>query len=376
MTIIQLIQRPQLRGAETFAVQLTAHHRLQGVDVVVLALFDHPSDNKLSDGGKTIEVLGLREQKRAVDFLGYRVLAERIRQINPDIVQANAGDTLKYAALSKRLFGWKGKLVFRNANKMGDFVDSWPKRVYNQQLVNAVDLVASVSENCRLDFLETFSYPAKQTKTLTIGTPVVEVLPLSRRNEVRSDLGINEDAPLLVNVGSFVPEKNHLGLIDIFARVVSELPLATLVLVGDGRLRPEIEAAVAAAGLGDRVTLTGFRQDAVDVVGAADLMLMPSHIEGMPGVILEAMMRGVPVVASAVGGIPEVVKDGQNGRVLPPGDTDGFVRATTELIGDDSRRKAFGVEARKFVLDSKSIARISDEFYQAYRELLGEVSGN
>ncbi len=319
------------------------------------------------DEDSPIDVLDANEKRRIIDLSGYRSLAEYIGDLRPDIVQANSGDTLKYAVISKLLYSWKGKLVFRNASKMGDYINSRAKRIYNQQLINRVDFVASVSENSRRDFLRTFSYPSNKTRTLTIGTPMAEPLEQEKIAEIKRKLEVS--GQMIVNVGSFTFEKNHLGLLEIFSRVLKNHPNSKLVLVGDGGLRPKIEAAIAHKNLSKSVILTGFRRDAVDILGAADVMLMPSNIEGMPGVILEAMMRGVPVIASAVGGIPEVIINGQTGVVIPSEDVDSFVKKTEELLNSKAERETLSGGARSFVM-SKTIARISGEFHDAYQELL------
>ena len=371
MRILHLIQRPQLRGAEMFASQIGSLHQRQGDTVHFIALFTHPAAAaQLQLDGPSLEVLALNEGNRVFDLAGYRTLARAIRSFNPDIVQANAADTLKYAALSRILFGWPGKLIFRNANKMGSFITSRLKQLYNQQLVQRVDLVASVSENCRIDFLETFDYPEARTRTLTIGTPTVTPPTEGERAAVRRSLGLAADAELLINVGSFVPEKNHLGLIDLFARIRQQRPQAHLVLVGDGKLRTSIEERIEEHGLSDAVHVLGFRHDAVDLVGAADLMLMPSFIEGMPGVILEAMVRAVPVVASDVGGIGEVVLAGQTGLLGDPYRPGEFAAAVTGLLDDTAYRAQLGAAARAFVLESKTIEKISAAFADAYRDLV------
>ena len=370
MRILHLIQRPQLRGAEVFASQIGALHASQEHDVRFVALFANPAQTQLQLATVPLQELRLDETKRRFDLAGYRTLATVIREFNPDLVQANAADTLKYAALSKRLFGWPGKLVFRNANKIGDFITSTPKRIYNQLLINQVDMVASVSENCRVDFLETFRFPEQYTHTLTIGTPEVAVPTAAVRSAVRQGIGLSDDHEVLINVGSFVPEKNHLGLLELFQTIRERRPAARLVLVGDGKLRPAVEEAIGKLGLGSSVQLLGFRQDAVALVGAADLMLMPSYIEGMPGVILEAMIRQVPVIASDVGGINEVVHHGVHGYLGDPHQPETFVDPVVDLLDHPAQRAVFGERARTFTLASKTIKAVGAEFMSAYRTIL------
>ena len=129
MKILQIIQRSQLRGAEIFACQLSEALQNMGHQVDVLILFGKKSD--VFHFPLSFFYLEANEEKRWLDFKGYKKLNQFIKKGNYDIVQANAGDTLKYATLSKKIFGWNNHLVFRNANKIGDFLNTIPKKLIN-----------------------------------------------------------------------------------------------------------------------------------------------------------------------------------------------------------------------------------------------------
>src|SRR5690606_8958441 len=124
-------------------------------------------------------------------------------EYRPDIVQANAADTVMYGVYSRILTGWSAPLVYRNANKSGDFINSRLKKVYYKWLVSKVDFVASVSQNCADDFVEVYNYPQRRVRTMPIGTPIVR---LPKRVQIRAELGLGLETPLLVNIGSFVAE--------------------------------------------------------------------------------------------------------------------------------------------------------------------------
>lgn len=373
MRILHLIQRPQLRGAETFAVQIGRIHRQMGHEVKFIALFAHRDGLRLEPGELPFQELQLNEGNRFLDLAGYRILAREIRNFGPDIVQANAGDTLKYAALSRRLFGWSGHLVFRNANNISSFVRSWPQKQYLALMLRGVDSVVSVSENCRKDIVALFPALKLTTQTITIGTPIPVKAGAGRPDTLRRELGIPSDATVLINVGSFVPEKNHLGLLEIFAQVLAHVDGAHLVLVGDGKLRGELLARVSGLSLEGRVHFLGYRQDVPAILPQADLMVMPSFIEGMPGVILEAMAHGVPVVAADVGGIGEVVIDQQTGRLLPSADAGAFAEAILSLLTRPALLNALGERARTFVTEHKSIEKIAGDFLSYYHELTSTI---
>jgi glycosyltransferase involved in cell wall biosynthesis len=266
--------------------------------------------------------------------------------------------------LSKLIFRWKAPIVFRNANTVSDFINTVPKRIFNKFLVSRVSHVASVSEVCRQDFIKTYSYSEARTTTLTIGLnldPVDKTLPADVRP-------LFQAGNVLVHVASFVPEKNHAGLLRIMKKLVERGNEVKLLLIGDGKLRPAAEQQVADMKLSSHVFLLGYRKDVLSLVANAAAFLLPSLTEGLPGVILEAMYCKTAVVAYDVGGISEIVKPGETGWLINKNDEEGFVNAVVEILAgknvDKITETAYNLVVNEF--DNKSIAR---RFETVYREL-------
>lgn len=325
LKILHLIQKPQLRGAEIFACQLSNHLLELGHEVKIVSLVR--GNTTLPFKGEVIQ-LNRPLNRRFVDWAGWKMLATMIAEFKPDVIQANAGDTLKFAVFSKIMFGWRASVVFRNANKVSDFIDTWPKWIFNRFLVSRVSHVVSVSELCRVDFVRTYSFKENKTTTVPIG---VELKPLTMH--VPPDLvSIFASGKILVHVASFVPEKNHAGLLRMMKQLVSQGEEVKLVLIGDGRLRQTIQQQVKDLGLTDHVFLLGYREDVLSVMSHAHAFVLPSKIEGLPGVILEAMYCRTPVIAYEVGGISEVVKPGKTGWLVKAGDEATFVHAVDEVL--------------------------------------------
>lgn len=325
MRILQIITRCQLRGAETFAAQLSTHIMGMGHEVVMVAL--GKGDARLPFEGRIVK-LDRPRSKRLIDVAGWRRLASIISEFNPDVVQANAGETLKYAALSKFFFRWRAPIVYRNANKVSDFIKKWHQRTFNKIMIGQVTHVVSVSETCRLDFVKTFSFPSDKTTTVPIGVEKID-----RALALPSDLhAFFENHHVLVNAASFVPEKNHIGLLRIFARLLSRRSDVNLLLIGDGKLRREILDTIGQLGLSRHVLLAGYRNDVLEIFSRAAVAVLPSNIEGLPGVLLEAMCCGVPVVAYNVGGISEVVQNSKTGWLVDKGNEEAFVNAIEDVL--------------------------------------------
>jgi glycosyltransferase involved in cell wall biosynthesis len=156
-----------------------------------------------------------------------------------------------------------------------------------------------------------------------------------------SDLPL--DAALLVCVGRLAPAKNQ----TLAIRALSEVPHAVLLLVGDGPDRPRLEREASRTGLERRVAFAGHRDDARQIIGAADAVVVPSRSEGLPNVVLEALAAGRPVVATAIRGIRELVTDGRDGLLVPPGDPRVMGEAVRMVLADPSLAARLGQAGRE-----------------------------
>ncbi len=151
--------------------------------------------------------------------------------------------------------------------------------------------------------------------------------------------GVNQ---IVLAAGRLSPEKGFEVLIEAAASICRDNPAAGVLLFGEGVLRPNLEQLVAQRGLRQRVLLPGFRTDLDSLIGAADVVVLPSYTEGLPNVALEASAAGVPVVATAVGGTPEAIADGVSGYLVPPGQPASIAARVTELLRNAELRSRFG----------------------------------
>jgi glycosyltransferase involved in cell wall biosynthesis len=233
-----------------------------------------------------------------------------------------------------------------------------------------VDHVVAVSESSRVDFQQTYGTPAERISTIPIGT---EIPREPRTDAARARLaeltGMPTDADVVIHVGSFSPEKNHLWLVEAFAEIETRRPGAHLVLVGDGHLREAVAGRAKELGIDERMHLLGSRADAAELMGGADVMVLPSTIEGIPGVVLAAA-RGVPAVATDVGGTKEGIRDGESGVLVPLGNQEAFVSAVVRLLNEPERRRVMGLAARAHVERNYNMERIVDAFEALYAGLI------
>ena len=370
MRFLQLVTRRQHRGAEVFAAQLSDALSCNGHEVILAGLYPPPA-NPLTTTKADVHDLGGSPSDR----LSPRLVAELnalIRKVRPDVVQANGSSTLKYASLARRVSRGRWSLVYRNIGIASDWLHYPAHRLWGKWLLGEVGHVAAVSRHSSEDLRRTFGLAASRVSTIPIGVhvPAEPRLP-GARARLAELAGLPADARIIVHVGSFTPEKNHRWLIDAFGRLREERPAAHLVLVGDGPLRPQVDAAVAARGLGSAVHCLGTRTDVPSLIGGADLVVLTSTTEGISGVILEAAARAIPTVATAVGSLAEAMEDGKTGILVPLGDAPRFLAVVGSLLDDPARRRAMGDAAHAFVKERFCMDRIVGRFEQLYATLDG-----
>lgn len=191
--------------------------------------------------------------------------------------------------------------------------------------------------------------------------------PKARRH-ARGLLGLGENDVVLGCVANFRPEKQHHALLTCFATLASRHPHIRLVLVGGGPLGPELQARVEREGLQDRVLFTGTRSDVQTLLPGFDVFALSSTAEGLPIALLEAMASGLPVVATAVGGVPEVLVDGQGGLLVRPNDSGGLLAALERLLLDETLRMETGSTAA-WVASRFSAARAAGRLQQVYESV-------
>jgi N-acetyl-alpha-D-glucosaminyl L-malate synthase BshA len=196
-----------------------------------------------------------------------------------------------------------------------------------------------------------------------------------RFEEARARDGANrwrsENEKLLVHISNFRPVKRVQDVVEIFCRVHSKV-CSRLLLVGDGPDRPKVEQYARECGVFDAVTFIGSVPLVEEILVGADLFLLPSETESFGLAALEALSCEVPVVATAVGGLPEVVRDGENGYLFPVGDVESMATAAVDLLQNNEKRRTFGVAGRKWALDQFDEDSVVQQYRRIYRRVLDD----
>lgn len=220
------------------------------------------------------------------------------------------------------------------------------------------DLTLCISRAVADYATETLAIDPEKTKVLFNPLPIEKyesVGPAARERALR-EWRLPPDRDIVGLIGRFTEEKGQAELIRAFPKLLERSPGAHLLLVGDGPRRSSCETMAREMNLTGRVTFTGHRSDIPELLSICRVVVLPSHREGLGYTALEAMGTGKPVVAYAVGGLPEIVLDGETGFLIPPGNMDLFVERTADILNHSALAERLGTEGRKqaraFSIDS------------------------
>lgn len=373
--MVLIAQQPQRRGAEVFAHQLGAALGRAGCAVRRLYLYPHGGAAALPlDGTDQVLDGSPRHPFERLPGLHPTLLGRLRRAIadhRADVVQAHGGRTVKYAAAARRLdraAGWA--LVYRNIGDPRRWATGVRGPLYRRLVMPALDGVVGVSEATLAAVRGFYRLDGIPMVHLPRGADPAALVPERPAAVVRTELATPADAPVLLFVGSLTPEKRVDRLLAWVAGAMRERPDLRLWLVGDGPLRGELERLAGALGLAGNVAFAGASERVGDYLATADLLLLASDTEGMPGAVVEAAAAGVPAVATAVGGVPECVEDGVTGRLVDPADEAAGAAAVAELLGDPARRRAMGQAARERFAERWHVDTVAAGYLAFYRRTI------
>jgi len=287
----------------------------------------------------------VREIRPGHDLRAFGELVALFRRERPDIVHTNsskAGILGRFAAalagvpiVVHTVHGW-GFHPWQSKREHALYV------LAEQAAARVTTRLVAVSEaNARAGAREGIA-PFEAFEIIRPGIHSERFVAARRTGALRRELGLSDGTPLVGMVGCLKPQKAPLDFVHAAARALHEGPAAHFVLVGDGILRPEVERAVEATGLSGRFHLLGWRRDPEVVVGDLDIFVLSSLHEGLPMVVPEAMAAGKPVIATAVDGTPEAVRDGATGLLVRPRDPGGLGEAIAALLASPERRRQLG----------------------------------
>lgn len=237
------------------------------------------------------------------------------------------------------------------------------------------DRIISVSEATRIYNNEKLKLPEKKTLTLFNGIEIDKFQTLNDRKKAifKQELRIPESSKVVTTVAVLRKEKGLQYMIEAMPEIIHEVPDVTYLIVGDGEYRSELETVSAETGVSDRVKFVGYQEDVSNFLSISDLFVLPSLTEALPTVLAEAMVVGVPIIASEVGGIPEMIRHNHNGILVPPKNVNMLAQATLRLLTKDILLAEMCAEnGKKFVYEKFNITTQIKMLEEIYLKLLSE----
>jgi glycosyltransferase involved in cell wall biosynthesis len=364
--VMHFIPGEQWAGAEAQAVTLI--ERLRDLHVEVRAVVFHHGKVASTLEGLGIDVTVI--DQRAMTVLACLThLTQQIRTFRPTAVHVHRYRETVLAAAA--LWRWSDPPLVRTVHGLPEPFHGWKgikMAVYHgleRMAIRAsgATLIA-VSENTGAYLRRVF--PRAAIHVVPNGITDRRVRPAREREAIRREWGIAADAPVIGFVGRLAPIKGADLFLQTAVRLSREFPSLRAVLVGDGEQRGELEAYAAGAGFSG-VRFLGQRDDVGDVLAAIDVVMIPSRHEGLPLVLLETMTAGRPIVATAVGGIPEVV-DARSAWLVAPESVDALTEATRAALTDPMRAEALAKRAQSTV-HRFSAERMAERVIDVYRSM-------
>lgn len=345
----------------------------RGTEVTLACTVERFRDDLEATGAQVLHLPISRRLRPLEDLASLLDLFYLMRRIRPDLVHTNTSKAGFLGRLAARLAGVP--LIVHTIYELPENSTDrpWLKAAYRALEFLAArwaDHLVTISEPNRRQILAQRLCPPEKL------TLIPEALELSRYRatrspqEVRAALGIPQDAPLVGSVGRLEPAKGHSDLLEAFALVLERIPQARLVLVGRGHLEGELRQHARDLGLEERVLFAGFRDDLVDLLGTFDVFALASHYEGLGVATMEAMAMSRPTVCTGVGGVPDVVLDGQTGYLVEPRSPSRMAERLIELLEDPAKAREMGRAGRLRVEENFQVEDSNRKLHCLYQNLL------
>jgi glycosyltransferase involved in cell wall biosynthesis len=353
---------PGSGGGERFAYGLARALPREKFEVTLCTTRSMGPDERAELERDGVEVIDLSRRGR-FDLASFRPLLRRLRSGNVDVLHAHKFGSNVWGVA----FGRASRVPVVIAHEQTWSYSGSPHRVALDFLIGRLaDAFVAVSTADGERMVTVEHVPAE--KVIVIPNAYIPRAPAAG-SDLRGQLGLGADDLLIGTVAVMRPQKALSVFIEAFASLADPHPRAHLVLGGDGPCEQELRELVARSGLDERVHFLGMRQDVPEILRSLDIAVMSSDFEGTPLFALECMAAGTPLVATRVGGLPDLVEDGRTGTLVPPRDPAALSDAIDQLISDPDRRAAVASAARERA-EEFSIDRIAERFGSMYESLL------
>jgi len=336
--------------------------------------------DRLSEAGVAVEIVPMkREISPLADMRALRSLTDLFRRQHFDVIHCHSSKA-----------GFLGRWAARKARSQAAVVYSphafafqmrvCPRRrwLYVQLERWAgrwTDLLVCTCEGERSLAVENRIVPPERTAVVPNGVDLSRLVVGADGNAFREELGVPAEHRLVGSVGALAPQKGHSYLVEAARIVLEELPDTTFLVAGEGPQREKLTAQAQDAGLGERLQLLGQRDDIPRLLASLDLFVLPSLWEGLPYALLEAMAVGVPVVASDITGVTDLVRPGDTGWLAPPADAAALAATIVRALSQVQASAVMAGRARELVATEHTRERMLSALAEVYEGLVTERTG-
>jgi glycosyltransferase involved in cell wall biosynthesis len=361
LSIVHVVYSLGVGGQERVILDLAAAQISQGHDVTVLVLSPAAEgDLEKEFAGRKVPVVRVPKGDGVRPDLVWRI-RRFLARAGTKLVHTHNPQPLIYGAPA----GWLARAGVVHT-KHGEHRDTALRMTLRRQAARLVDAFVAVSEPTAAFARVHRECAAAKLQVIPNGTDLSRFArDAQARARIRDKLEIAETAFAAICVGRFVPEKNQRDLIRATSSLWSES--FHLIFAGDGPLQNEVKAGAEGSPF---VHFLGQRSDIPELLAAADAYVIPSVTEGLPIGLIEAMASCLPVIATAVGGIPAVLRDGELGILVPPGQPDALRTALTGMQANPESARRRAVSARKVALEEFGVSRMVGDYNRLYRDVL------
>ena len=308
------------------------------------------------------------DMKSKFDLGSILKLARYLRTEQIQIVNTHSGIDSWQGALAAKLA--KVPVLVRTRHLNLPLKRSWHNFVHYM-----ADQIISCGDSMKQFLIESCHFPAAQITSIPTGVDFTTFKPKLDRSAVRKALGIPEDAFVVVMVGIIRGVKRHTIALEAFQQILQGLPNARLVLAGEGPMRPDMERLAHALGITEQVLFLGHREDIPDLMAASDVLLLTSRSEGVPQAVTQALGLGIPVVATQVGGVPELVQHETTGLLVPAEDSPAAAAALMRIAQNHAWAQQLGAQGRRHILAKFSLDAMLTQTENLFNRLLAAKPG-
>lgn len=375
--IVRLVARMNIGGPALHLVELASGLDPARYDQLLVTGVEGRDEGSMlelaTSAGLRVQVLEELRNGFSLGLRDMKVLArltQLLRAFRPHIVETHTAKAGLLGRIAARAAGVPAVVhVFHGHVLHGYYgpLRSGALAVMERGLARISTQILTVSDRVKQDLVQHRVAAADAIDVVPLGfdlSPFVE----ARGGALRRELGLGPDVPLVGIVGRMFPIKNHRLFLDAAAKLRSD-PAPQFVLVGDGDLRPAMEAHAASLGIGDRTHFLGWRRDIPQICADLDVLVTTSDNEGTPVTIIEGMAAGCPIVATRVGGIPDLVRHGESGLLTPAGDAEQVARAIGRVLADPQAAACMAQRGRETALARFSRERLVADMDALYRRL-------